>query len=155
LHGRFGAAVRAGDTDATGPVVASVEVAIGDDKGREPWEWSEPYSPASFEELLRRIGGLPDFAGVEAWTPNERGMRTAGPGFEVAMIVKDGYINLFSTIDDEVGDRAILAAVREVAEVGAPGGGFWPPRPGTSTARSRPIACSRCSRRCFPRAGLR
>jgi len=120
LHGRFGAAVRAGDADATGPVNASVDVAIWDGKNPEPWEWMVPYSSASFDELLRRIGRLPDTAGFHAWTPNERGMRTAGPGFEVAMNVADGYLDLFSTIDDEVEDGAILAAVRAVADVGAP-----------------------------------
>jgi hypothetical protein len=120
LHGPFGAAVRAGDTGATGRVVASVDVAIWDGVHPEPGEWFEPYSAASFEELLQRLGPLPDSAGFQAWTPNERGMRTAGPGFEVAVSAQDTYVDLFSTIDDTVEDGAILAAVREVAERGAP-----------------------------------
>lgn len=131
LHGAFGAAVRAmppGDLDSPesppGTVYASVGTAVFDDLHREPREWTQVYSPGSWDELLRRLGDLPDVASFEAKTWDEQG-RLNRPSFLVSSVSGGGYVDLVSTIDDAVagdpgGERALLATVREVAELAAP-----------------------------------
>jgi hypothetical protein len=131
LHGAFGAAVRAmpetelgQDDRRAGAVSATVSVAVWDGVHPEPWEWSEVYSPRSFGELLSRLGRLPDAAGFDASTLDDRG-RWNRPGFHVGVVAEDDCLDLFSTIDDAVandpdGERAILATLREVAELAAP-----------------------------------
>ena len=106
LHGAFGAAH------------ATMSVAKFDDTHPEPWEWTEAYSPAAWDEFLHRLGRLPDAAGFD-----ER--RLSGPGFRVGLMTERDHLDLFSTIDDAVandpdGERVILATVREVAEMAAP-----------------------------------
>jgi hypothetical protein len=131
LHGAFGAAVRAmpqvelgPDNSRPGAVHAVVGVAVLDDGSPEPREWTEVYSPRSWEQLLRRLADLPDNASFEARTRDYQ-LRLNAPSFEVASTVWDGHQDLFSSIDDAVandpdGEREILATVREVAEIAAP-----------------------------------
>ncbi|MEU8164929.1 hypothetical protein AB0B97_00310 [Micromonospora sp. NPDC049004] len=131
LHGAFGAAVRAmpkADLDPPvsppGTVHNSVSTAVFDDLYREPREWMETYSPGSWDELLRRLGEVPDAASFEARTRDEQG-RLYKPSFLVSAVSDEGYIDLVSTIDDAVandpgGERAILATVRDVADLAAP-----------------------------------
>ncbi|MET8282935.1 hypothetical protein [Micromonospora sp. NPDC005174] len=131
LHGAFGATVRAmpkADLDPPvsppGTVHSSVSAAVFDDLYREPREWTETYSRGSWDELLRRLGEVPDAASFEAQTRDEQG-RLNQPRFLLSAVSDDGYINLVSTIDDAVandprGERELLATVRDVANLAAP-----------------------------------
>jgi hypothetical protein len=119
LHGRFGAAVRAGDTAGLGTVMAAVSIAIWDGVNPEPWDWQEEYTPESFAELLRRLGRRPHTADFWASTEDDQ-RRWNKPSFGVGFIAQEDYFDLSSTVDDAVEDRAILDPVREVAEMSAP-----------------------------------
>ncbi|CCH16958.1 hypothetical protein [Micromonospora lupini] len=95
-----------------------------DDLYREPCKWTGTYSRGLWDELLRRLGEIPDAASFEARTKDEQG-RLNQPSFLVSAVSDEGCVDLVSTIDDAVandpgGERALLAAVRDVADLAAP-----------------------------------
>ncbi|GIF18172.1 hypothetical protein Ate02nite_09020 [Paractinoplanes tereljensis] len=109
-----------------GDIWATVGTTIqppGDYEG-EPLEWDAPYSAASWQELLRKLGELPSVAAFGASTWSARGWH-GPPSYTVDMGIDYGFVELGSTIDDALandpaGQRRVLAAVREVAEVANP-----------------------------------
>jgi hypothetical protein len=94
LHGEFGGAVRArtpAELDPpsrqTGAVYAMVTTAAYPEQYKQPVEWTEIYSTESWDELLARVGALPDVAAFEARTWDRSG-RLRYPSFSVAYTVR-------------------------------------------------------------------
>lgn len=90
-------------------------------------EWIETYSAKGWAELLDQLSSLPRGAAMEIIRNDERGRRGM-PSLMVMMAHRDGWLELFVEVDDDVassaaGQRDLLATLYEVAQRSNPSSG--------------------------------